>query len=107
MTDEYVTPVLFRISRAPVKRGPEVTAVFPTEPADTAGHYMTCYSHIGQHGSCDFGWYHTTRPARPAEYADLKAELEGEPYGYNLRVFQRINKWHRAAFKAELRSLRA
>lgn len=103
--DEHITPVLFRISRKPVVRGDEVTAVFPTIPGDVQGRFMTCYSHVGQHASCDFGWYHTTRPARPAEYADLKRELES--IGYNLRVFQRINKWHRAAFKAELRSLRA
>jgi len=38
---------------------------------------MTCYAHIGQHASCSYEWYWTTRPAKPDEYADLLAELQG------------------------------
>lgn len=55
------TPVLFRVARAPVKYGDDVTAVFPAEPADMAGRYMSCYVHVGQHGSCSAEWLATTR----------------------------------------------
>lgn len=63
------TIVLFR------KRFSEITAVFPYLPWDSAAS-MTCYVHVGQHGACEMAWYHKTKAASPAEYADLKAELE-------------------------------
>jgi hypothetical protein len=68
---------------------------------------MTCYAHVGQHGACSFAWFHgrTHRPASPAEYADLKAELESAPYGYRLRVFKRRNRQHDKAFRAEIARL--
>jgi hypothetical protein len=65
--DAEITPVLFRVSRAPKRNGDDVTAVFPCEPADNTGTLMSCYAHVGQHSGCDFGWYNTTRPAKPAE----------------------------------------
>ena len=80
--------VLFRAD-GPAKR-PNITAVFPCIPADDSGHLMTCYAHLGQHSGCSLQWYHTTRPAKPEEYADLKAELEAKPYEYRLDVRQRI-----------------
>lgn len=106
MPDEPITPVLFRVHRAPVKYGAEVTAVFPCEPADFDGN-MTCYTHVGQHGGCSLDWYRQTRPARPNEYTDLKAELEAEPYGYRFRVYQKITPKHRSVFRAERRRLMA
>ena len=101
--DDHETPVLFRVHRAPVKHGGDVTAVFPAEPADIAGRTMTCYAHVGQHGGCDIGWYHQTRPATEEEYADLKRELESAPYGYRLKVYRRMTRQHREAFHASLR----
>lgn len=98
--DEHETPVLFRVHRA------DVTAVFPCEPADIGGKYVSCYAHVGQHGSCSLAWYHDTRPATEAEYADLKAELEGAPYGYRLKVYRRMTRQHHVAFQAEVRRLR-
>jgi len=95
--DTEYTPVLFRVARAPRRDGADVTAVFPCEPADTTGNIMTCYAHVGQHGSCGYGWYITTRPATPAEYADLLAELESAPFGYRLTVYQRMTAQHRIA----------
>jgi len=62
-------PVLFRAST----HG-EVTAVFP-EAAASQPWFVGCYSHIGQHSECGREWYLSTRPARPAEYAPLLAEL--------------------------------
>lgn len=97
------TPVLFRVSRAPVRDGNEVTAVFPCEPAGmnpAAG--MSCYAIVGQHGGCSFGWYATTRPATTKEYTDIKAELESEPYNYRFKVYRRIQPWHREAFASAL-----
>lgn len=104
--DTHETPVLFRVHRAPVRHGREVTAVFPCEPADIDGRTMTCYVHVGQHGGCDLGWYYRTRPARPEEYVDLKAELEGA-LGYRLKIYQRINARLQRQFRAEVRRLRS
>ena len=104
--DTEFTPVLFRVARAPKRDSADVTAVFPCEPADMTGTAMSCYAHIGQHGSCGYGWYATTRPATPAEYADLLAELESAPYGYRLKVYQRMTAQHRKALAAEVDRLR-
>lgn len=101
--DTEETPVLFRVHRAPVKHGAEITAVFPCEPATYTGYAMSCYAHVGQHGSCDYGWYQKTRPATPEEYAELKQELESAPYGYRLKIYQRINSTLREKFTAEQR----
>lgn len=71
----------------------DVTAVFPYSPSDNDGYSMVCYAHIGQHSACSMQWYRNTRPATPAEYADLKAELEsyGPPEAhYVLDVRKRI-----------------
>jgi hypothetical protein len=88
------TPVLFRKR---FKRD-DVTAVFPTIPADYAGNEMTCYAHIGQHGACSVGWYNQTQAAHPDEYTALMHELEG--VGYRLKVYSRIPR----AFHEERRS---
>ncbi|RWO06325.1 MAG: hypothetical protein EOS07_22060 [Mesorhizobium sp.] len=96
---EPVTPVLFRIDRSGKDR--QVTAILPTLPSDYEGRYMTCYARIGQHGSASRHWWQSkTRPAKPAEYAELKAELESAPFGYRLQVCQRMTAAHRAAFNA-------
>jgi hypothetical protein len=79
-----ITPVIFRMD------GDEVVAVFPTTPGNRLGTLMECYARMGQHASCGMGWYYTTRPATPAEYAGLKAELEGVPYEYQFKVCRRI-----------------
>jgi hypothetical protein len=98
--DTELTPVLFRR-----EKDGDITAVFPCEPANLQTMTMTCYAHIGQHSGCDYGWYLTTRPAKPAEYADLKAELESTPYGYRLKIYQRINRRLRNKFMAEVHRL--
>jgi hypothetical protein len=98
--DTFETPVVFRKDRG---KNPEITAVMPCEPADCDGRYMTCYVHVGQHGSCGWEWYHRTRAAKPAEYADLLAELIG--LGYKPKVYKRIQPAHRDAFNAEVNRL--
>lgn len=91
-------PVIFR--RWPKREGGEVIAIFPTlvetqypnrPPACLA------YQHTGQHGGCDvFIVDRTTLVRDPAEYADLKRELESAPYFYKLRVVQ---KWPRVDYR--------
>ena len=79
------TPVIFRVLQ---ERGRdcEVFALFPTLPA--YDHYVTSYQHIGQHCAADYGLcVKHSRPAQPAEYADLLEELTR--VGYCLRVTRR------------------
>lgn len=65
-------PVVFRKDRSGEFKG-QVTAIFPTLED---GFFLTCYAHIGQHGSCSRTWIrHCTVPAQPDDYADLLAEL--------------------------------
>lgn len=85
--DNEETPVLFRVSEG------EVTAVFPCDAASGIADKMGCYAHIGQHSGCTIGWYHTTRAAKPEEYAALKRELESAPYGYKLKVYKHLQSW--------------
>jgi hypothetical protein len=83
---QEVTAVIFRKFRA---QPHEVIALFPYVPGDVHGLMMDSYLHAGQHGQASpniTGW---TRPAAPAEYADLKRELEAQPYRYVLRVLRR------------------
>lgn len=84
--------VIFRKDRG---KNPAVTAVFPTEPAGERGE-MTCYAQVGQHSACSHQWLQTTRAAKPAEYADLLAELrqiyeQGDDEPVRLVVRQRIS----------------
>jgi hypothetical protein len=97
--DTEETPVVFRFVQG------EVTAVFPCEPHDMEGSNMTCYAHLGGHCGCSHEFARSGRPAKPAEYASLKAELEGPPYGYHLKVYNRVQPAHREAFDAEVRRL--
>lgn len=91
MADTEITPVIFR--RMNKGYGGEVLAVFPTDAASYKAHECGCYAHVGQHSACD-PWHiiQHSKPATPAEYADLKAELEAEPYGYNFRVYARLQR---------------
>jgi len=100
-------PVIFRAERSGEFKG-QVTAVFPTLPADYRGRFMTCYAHIGQHSGCGFDWYRSTRAAKPAEYSDLLRELraiyeldEFEPV--QPVVYRRMQPAHRREFDKNLR----
>lgn len=64
-------PVIFRIERDGTP-----LAVFPTIPAAYSGYHMTCYAHVGQHGSCSETYYlEDTFPAQYGQYASLLEEL--------------------------------
>lgn len=54
---------------------------------------IMCYMHVGQHGTASLEFYWECTPARPDQYAALKAELES--IGYNLDVKRRLSsKWY-------------
>lgn len=77
------TIVVFRMDKEGI-----VFALFPELPADICGVYCTCFQHIGQHCAADYhGCIQASRPAKPAEYADLFDELERR--GYILAIHQR------------------
>lgn len=100
--DEHKTKVIFREWKRADFKG-SIDAVFPELPADYYGRYMTCYTHIGQHGSCDWLFMITiTKPAKMSNPA-VKAlfdELEGR--GYNLQVVQKNNFACQDQFRANL-----
>ena len=67
--------IMFRKYR---DKSAEILAVFPHEPHDRNGYFVTCYAHVGQHGGATMAHVHSaTRPAKPDEYADLYRELQG------------------------------
>lgn len=78
--DIELTPVVFRRWR----RRPQTCIAWLFGIPARLGRVMA-YESVGQHGEGDYPA--DTVPASPAEYADLKAELEG--LGYNLRVMKR------------------
>lgn len=66
-------PVIFRKDR---QRNGAVFALFPAMAADINGFYCGCYQHVGQHGAANYVLcISNSRPATPAEYADLQDEL--------------------------------
>ena len=67
----------------------DIIALFPCLPAECLNPWpCQSYMRIGQHGAADPYIVHDTRPARPREYAALKAELE--QIGYCLAVRHRF-----------------
>ena len=85
-----VDPVKVIFRKWPKKDGGDVIAIMP-ELVEGNNRY-TSYQHIGQHGACDRSIMWRTKPATPEEYADLKRELESDPYDYRFKV---IRKWPR------------
>lgn len=84
MTDKEPTRVIFRRWYTE-QDGSGTIALFPD--LGERGGMVSSFEHVGQHGAADLaGVIARTRPATPGEYAALKAELEGIPYGYRLDV---------------------
>ncbi len=76
--------VIFRMDRDGI-----AFALFPNIPSSE--NYVTCYEHIGQHGSADYeGCIAVSRPATEREYADLRDELT--KIGYNLDIRKRRSR---------------
>ena len=85
MADSAPTPTVFRMFP-----DGDIIALFPTIPADLNGHCLS-YQHVGQHGAADYGHViANSRPARPAECADLVGELIG--IGYAVRPVRRASR---------------
>jgi hypothetical protein len=67
----------------------DVIALFPYLPAEGLNAWpCQSYMQVGQHGAADPRIVYDTRPARPHEYACLKAVLE--QLGYRLAVRTRF-----------------
>ena len=86
------TPVIFR--KWPKSEGGDVIALFPTLVGTMDPYTCESYEHVGQHGSADpQGVMQATKPAKPAEYADLMAELKSIGYD-DLVVYQKLQyRW--------------
>lgn len=86
----------------PKKEGGDVIALFPGIAA-TVGNEYACesYQTIGQHGAASVDIVNGTKPAKPAEYADLKTELER--IGYTLTIAHRFTAADLAARKEQLK----
>jgi len=66
----------------------DILALFPNLDGGTGN--CDSYMHVGQHGGAHYAsCISATKPANPAEYADLLAELTS--IGYDLKVRQRRN----------------
>jgi hypothetical protein len=80
---DMTTPVIFR----KFKTG-ELVAFFPENTGNYQAHTCMSYMHLGQHCTADANPYYT-KPASPAEYADLLRELVA--IGYNdLKIVKRF-----------------
>lgn len=66
------------------KNDNEVFAYFPYLIYSSDKSIKTCYSQMGQHSSCSVDYALECRYAKPAEYFDLKRELE--TVGYYLKI---------------------
>lgn len=99
-----VTDVIFR--KYPKSEGGDILALFPGDPGTNDPYTCSCYQHVGQHGSANPRiCVARTHPASAAEYADLKAELEREPYRYNLRVIKRQSAKHLESRKRQINGM--
>lgn len=103
--DELETVCIFRVWKS---EGGGVLALFPEIPHCAEKEYLCMsYEHAGQHGAALYGLcIDLTRPATPDEYAELRAELEGAPYGYRLAIRQRAAAKHHQARRDECRRIR-
>ncbi len=87
--DKEKTDVVFRFDTTKDWKG-TIFALLPHECCDQQGH-VTTYQNLGQHSAADYDYCMAqSRPATPAEYADLKKEMEG--LGYNFNVVTRQNR---------------
>lgn len=85
--DKNITDVIFRVDTSKDWKG-TVFALLPYEVERNGS--VTSYQHVGQHSSANYNHcISTSRPALPAEYADLKAEMES--IGYNFNVVKKAN----------------
>lgn len=82
------TPVIFKRDK-----GGDVFAAFPTLPGNMNQSTMSCYAHIGQHGTADSDYVRQAKPASPDEYSDLLRELRRMGYD-DLKIIRRMQHGH-------------
>jgi len=90
------TDVIFRVFPAG-----DVIAFFPGIAGTNDIRTCSSYQRIGQHSAADVqsaSLY--SRPAKPEQYQDLKAELES--IGYDLNIVLRFTNKHREQRRAQL-----
>jgi hypothetical protein len=102
---EPITKVVFR--KWPKREGGDVVALMFEEVGDYDPATFTCYQHVGQHGCADMGVVYKTKLAKPAEYENLKRELESRPYGYRFKVYKRIPRDAISVRRAALSRIKA
>ena len=78
MLSEDQTRVIFKKE----KGSTDVIAFLLDVPSNWGN--VVCYAHVGQHSEASLGYARECKPAAPAEYADLKRELE--VIGYSLVI---------------------
>ena len=79
--DNHKTDVIFRNFKG------EILALFPHITWNYSGD-VTCYAHIGQHGSADYKYViANSKPINNPKSLDLYSELES--IGYNLKPVKR------------------
>lgn len=71
-----IQKVIFRATRrkTPGINAREISAVLIGQPGSHTAP-LTVWDSQGGHGNATYGWYYSTRPAKPAEYADELAKL--------------------------------
>ena len=96
--DRYKTDVVFRVDTTKDWKG-TVYALLPHECCDREGH-VTTYQHVGQHSGAEYRHcIAKSRPATPAEYADLKKEMESIGYNFNVIQKQSYDKYLKSYHK--------
>lgn len=90
--DKYKTDVVFRVDTKLDFRG-TIFALFPHECCDCNGN-VTTFQHVGQHSAANYNYcISISRPATKKECADLKKEMEGRGYNFNIVKRQNYKKW--------------
>ena len=85
-----MTKVIFRKKYRGDEKAYEVVAFFP-ECHVNPGNIMS-YAHDGQHCEASYLFYISTKPCTPAEYADLKRELETCCDYDDLKVVRKVTR---------------
>ena len=88
-TKPQIQLVTFRASR---RKNPEISAVLIGQPGSPSAP-LTAWDSQGGHSNATYCWYYSTRPARPAEYAEeLKRLRRQYAPEYRIEVRKRISR---------------
>lgn len=96
--DTHKTDVIFRVDTTKDWKG-TVFAILPHDVCDFKGN-VTYYQHVGQHSGGEY--YHmikTSRPATEIEAHDLKVEMEGMGYNFNVMKKRNYDKYLKSYYE--------